>query len=190
MCTLKYTNKLLKQQSNTNQYSNNHIQWIPNDDCLIITNFAPYRRPQRCHSCKSPINNLTRIIQFAFPFELWNYIKYFHKLFYRIASLAAPGHLLYSQHAQSLSYFTFELAQFYWFRWCSLSPEHKMTRSGSTLRGDPWPSKKRFLLYVLEKNVLNKTWRTRFETMILFMKIFCRRQKIFVHERKRVAEKI
>ena len=29
-----------------------------------------------------------------------------------------------------LSCFTFELEQFYWFRWRYLSPEHKMTRTG------------------------------------------------------------
>ena len=45
-------------------------------------NFAPYRRTQWCHSSlKVPFNNCPKIIQFAFPFELWKYIKYFQIIF-------------------------------------------------------------------------------------------------------------
>ena len=110
-------NHIVIKQSNTTEESN-HTPYITNYDSSIIANFAPYQLPQWClSSWKVPWRIPLEIIQFAFPFELWIYLKYFHKLVYqinysRIASLAAPGHLLYSQHAQSLSCFTFELDQF------------------------------------------------------------------------------
>ena len=69
---------ILIKESHTNEESNNHTPWITNDDCSIITNFDPYRRQQWCHSSwKVSFSNSPKIIQFAFSFELWNYIKYF-----------------------------------------------------------------------------------------------------------------
>ena len=41
-----------------------------------------------------------------------------------------------------------------------------------TANGDGWLEKKSFLLYILEKNILNKTWRTPSDKIFLFVMIF------------------
>ena len=138
----------------------------------IITDFVAYRRPLWCHSSwKILFNNSHRIIQFTFPFELWNCFKYFHKLFYQIKDYWTPSptaqavfcavSILSPSLASPLS-----LNNFYWFCWRSLSPEHKMTRMGSTLQ----KLRKRCYFEPISQFFNNKQ-NTRFEIVIKFAPI-------------------
>ena len=43
----------------------------------------------------------------------------------------------------------------------------------SNIQGDCPGENKFYLLNILEKNDINKTWRSPFEKMFLFMMIFC-----------------
>ena len=86
MCILKYTNKSLKQrikyESGFKQpYVCRHPKLRQTDNhefcpfsAAVATPFDLKKFPEQ-----SP-----RTMQFAFPFELRNYIKYIHKLFYGV----------------------------------------------------------------------------------------------------------
>ena len=128
---------ILIKQSNTTEDSNIHTPWITNDDSSIITNFAPYRQPQWRHSSwKIPFNNSPKIIQFASPFELWNHIKYSQiilpnkGLTNSITGSARPSFVQSSYSVLLLlNFWTWTIL----LPWRPQSPEHRMTRTGSTL---------------------------------------------------------
>ena len=51
--------------------------------------------------------------------------------------------------------------------------KEKLFTVDSPLKGTCTARNKSFLLSILEKNYINKTCRSCFETMFLFVKIFC-----------------
>ena len=86
---------------------------------------------------ESSLNNSPIIILFAFPFELWNTIKYFHIILPNKGltnSITGSARSSFVQSACSIHLLLhFWAWKFYWFRRCSLFPELKMTRTCSTL---------------------------------------------------------